>query len=72
MNNQWIVVGTALIQKDIICAVSEVSYDKYDEKWSFEVSVLAEQRFISSIGITNKDEDYIRKAHTDLKNTLRG
>jgi len=70
MESKWIEVGTALICKDMIAGVSEVNYDKYDEKWSFTVSITAEQRFMTSVDISSKDEAYVVDAHTSLKKVL--
>ena len=70
MGSKWIEVGTALICESMIAGVSEVHYDKYDEKWNFTVSVTAEQRFMSSVDISSKDEAYVTEAHTALKKVL--
>jgi hypothetical protein len=72
MNNLWIEVGEALLNKENIVAVDEPEYEKYDEKWSFQIFVSDGSLRSTVITIHNKDEAALRKVHTELKNTLRG
>lgn len=69
MGSEWIEVGSALMKRGCIVAVSEINHNKYDEVWNFLVQLSGNERG-ESVRISNKDESYVRKEHTALKNTL--
>lgn len=70
MGSKWIEVGEALIQRDLIIAVSEVRYSKYDENWSYEVHINDGSMRGTSIHIEGKTEEPPRASHTALKQVL--
>jgi len=70
--SNWIEVGSALVQQQYVIAITEVSFSKYDDLWSFHVNLASNsERRMPGLHISNKDESYIRKEHAALKNTLR-
>jgi hypothetical protein len=71
MGSEWIEVGSALIKRSTIFAVSELSHDKYSEKWSFSVRIVNSPSVSGTIGISNKEESLIRKEHSSLKDLLK-
>ena len=71
MGSEWIEVGSALIKRSTIFAVSEMSHDKYQEKWSFSVRIVNSPSVSGTICISNKDESYIRKEFAALKDLLK-